>query len=114
MPKFPDRFFKQAVFSLILAAWAGLLFKYFHWNGSGTILIISLCSLAFLFGIKASHSEEENIATKVLYVSFSIFALGFLFLIQHWEGAQMMLKINGITFAASLILYYVKRGKNRK
>ena len=99
---------------MILAAWVGLLFKYFHWTGSGTILIISLCSLAFLFASKATYTGEGNAATKVLYVSFSVFVLGFLFLIQHWEGARTMLMVSGIAFAVSLILFYVKRRKDSK
>ena len=81
----------------------GLLFKFLHWSGAGTILVASLSGIAIALMEYAFHNRKSKLLTRdIVYPLLgAIYVLGMLFKVMHWHGANIMLVISiiGLSFA---------------
>jgi hypothetical protein len=97
----------------------GALFKIQHWTGAGIILTLGFFLLTFVFlpsAIYVSYREVSN-RTKLFmhlsgFLSAFLFAVSFLFKIQHWSGAAVAMVvaalITGFCFIPSFFINQIK------
>ena len=109
-----------------LAAFAsvlGLNFKVMHWPYSGVIIAvaIALISIFFCFYVidKMRESEEGKILPfhVVAAIAAFLFTNGFLFKLEHWPGASILLILGiggfGLIFLPMLVYHKSKKeGEN--
>lgn len=96
------------VISTILMSF-GALFKIEHWPGAGVMLVLGFFLLCFVFlpsAVYVSYREVSN-RTKLFlhltgFLAGFLFAIGFLFKIQHWPGAGYL-----IIIAAAVSLFFI-------
>lgn len=81
---------------------SGTLFKVQHWPMAGTLLLVSVAFACFLFipALLSNRLNNHELAFKrPVYIAGAIgsiiYALGFLFKIQHWPGATTLM-ISGL------------------
>lgn len=95
----------------------GVIFKIFHWPGAAIFLIFGLLGSSCLYFLHAFNSTELKGISKfihqVMYVSFSIFITGFLFMIMHWPGSGTMVAVGIISFVLVYILYLFNHLKSK-
>lgn len=76
----------------------GITFKFQHWPGAGVMLVLGLTSFALIFipmllrkKIKGEPSERRTVMNTLGASGLTLFALGILFKIMHWPGADIMM-----------------------
>lgn len=87
------------VISTILLAF-GALFKIEHWPGAGIMITLGFFLLCFVFlpsAVYVSYREVSN-RTKLFvhitgFISAFLFSVSFLFKIQHWPGAGILMLV---------------------
>jgi len=91
----------------------GVEFKIMHWPGASISIILSVSALSmyvFLVAIANINKYKDNTLLKVCNgfggFSSSILAIGLLFKIMHWPGAQMML-FAGLLLGSFVLLMFV-------
>lgn len=79
------------------------MFKIQHWPGAGIMLTLGALILAFVFmpsalGVlwKETHSAKKLFLFISAFLSVASFIAGVLFKVQHWEGAGVILILNGV------------------
>ena len=95
----------------------GVLFKLFHWPAGGILMILATLVLALGYLPLQLIRERREITSRwmVIYLIFRfiVFFLtlfGFLFKVQHWAGAGLLLMLD--TFLLPLlILFYLILGR---
>ncbi len=86
------------------------LFKIQHWPGAGLMLTLGALILAFGFmpsalGVlwKETHSGKKLLLYISAFLSTGFFIAGVLFKIQHWNGAEVILILAGVSVVFLLI-----------
>ena len=91
----------------------GLLFKFMHWPGAGTLLIISLGLIAIALLEYAIHNRKSKSLTQNLIYPLLgvVYVLGILFKMMHWPGADIMLIISiiGLSFALAEFAFSIRK-----
>jgi hypothetical protein len=79
----------------------GITFKFQHWPGASVMLVLGLCSFALVFiplllrkKLNEGTSERSTLMNTMGATGLTLFALGILFKIQHWQGASVMLVLS--------------------
>lgn len=97
------------VISTILMAF-GALFKIEHWPGAGILLVVGFFLLTFVFlpsAVYVSYREVSN-RTKLFthltgFLAGFLFAISFLFKIQHWPGTGILMLVATIITSLGFI-----------
>lgn len=98
----------------------GALFKIQHWPGAGVMLTLGFFLLTFVFlpsAIYVSYREVSNRTRLFTHLSgfFAgfLFAISFLFKIQHWPGANIAMlvaaAITGFCFIPSFFIHQIRQ-----
>ena len=91
----------------------GLLFKFMHWPGAGTMLITSLGGTAIALLEYAIHNRKSNSLTQNLIYPLLgvVYVMGMLFKMMHWPGANIMLIISiiGLSFALAEFAFSIRK-----
>lgn len=77
----------------------GMIFRLQLWKGASEMLIIGLCSLAFLFAFEFQLQKKKRIPDFLWFIGASTACMGYLFKVQHWQGQDNLL-YPGIAAAA--------------
>lgn len=83
------------------------------------LIVISFSTLSILYYIMAFRlisSENKTVVflNKLIQISFSVGMLGILFAIQHYVGADVMLRIAIITMFIGLVFTFINKLKNNQ
>jgi serine phosphatase RsbU (regulator of sigma subunit) len=94
----------------------GVLFRLMHWPGASVLHVISavLFNLGYLPLQLIRERREADSALLKFYVIFRFIALfvivfGFLFKVQHWPGAGILLMLNNYLIPLFILLYFYLR-----
>lgn len=103
----------------------GSLFKIEHWTGAGIMLTLGFFLLCFVFlpsAVYVSYREVSN--RKKLFTHITgflagfLFAVGFLFKIQHWPGAGLLILtasvITGLGFIPAFFINHIKESSGKQ
>ena len=92
----------------------GITFKFMHWPGAGVMIVLGLTTFALIFmpmllrkKLKGEASERKTIMNTMGASGLTLFALGILFKIQHWPGAEIMLGISVFLLFFGYFLMYM-------
>ena len=106
--------FSESFFiSLFIAAW---VIKFLHWPGAGLTVILSGGSMAIIYLVQGfrEFKRTSQINLRFALLILSVFAacafgfIGFVFKVQHYPGASIMLYINIFLFPLIAILSLFK------
>jgi hypothetical protein len=91
----------------------GLLFKFMHWPGAGTILITSLGGIAIALLEYAIRNRKSKLLTRnIIYPLLGVvYVLGILFKVMHLPGAGIMLVVSiiGLSFALAEFAFSIRK-----
>ena len=101
---------------------AGILFKFFHWPGAGTMITSGVLLFAMIFTpliIYRKMTEDTSASERLTYI-FGILlgttlSLGFLFKIMHWPMANKIMISSVVLFDFLYVpIYFISRYQNEK
>ena len=103
------------VVSTILMA-VGALFKIEHWPTAGILITIGFFLLCFVFlpsAVYVSYREVSN-RTKLFmhltgFLAGFLFAISFLFKIQHWPGAGYLMVLAAIVALCFILAFFINQ-----
>ena len=91
----------------------GLLFKFMHWAGAGTLLITSLGGITItLLEYAIRNRKSKSLTRNLIYPLLGVvYVLGVLFKVMHWPGANIMLIISiiGLSFALAEFAFSIRK-----
>ena len=91
----------------------GLVFKFMHWPGAGTILIASLVGIVIaLLEHIISNIKSKDLIRNIIYPLLGVFyVLGILFKVMHWPGAGNMIIVSivGISIALAQFAFSLRK-----
>lgn len=107
---------------LLAVLLTGFSFKAMHWPGANILTILTLSIFAYWYlavgAAKAFQDKPFNginiVKSFVGGLSGTIISSGLLYKLMHWPGANVMLVTGLIIFSAFLILFFIKRAKDKK
>ena len=92
----------------------GITFKFMHWPGAGVMIVLGLTSFALFFmpmllrkKLKGESSERKTAMNTLGASGLTLFALGILFKIQYWPGADVMLGLSVFLLFFGYFLMYM-------
>lgn len=92
----------------------GITFKFMHWPGAGVMIVLGLTSFALFFmpmllrkKLKGEASERKTAMNTLGASGLTLFALGILFKIQYWPGADVMLGLSVFLLFFGYFLMYM-------
>lgn len=92
----------------------GITFKFMHWPGAGVMIVLGLTSFALVFipmllrkKLKGEASEPKTLMNTLGASGLTLFALGILFKIQYWPGADVMLGLSVFLLFFGYFLMYM-------
>ena len=97
----------------IIVLLIGVIFKMFHLPGAGIIVSISSLALIVFFitylfvGIKALSTSIEKASGISVGVAMCLTVAAFLFKIQHWPGAGIIILVSLIALFVTAILLII-------
>lgn len=98
----------------------GVLFKVQHWSGASILLLLGsamviVIIIPYLLYQKVKSQSDKKLKTIYIvgFISLIIYLLGFMFKIQHWPGAAILLILGSISLTSVFlpIFTYNKYGK---
>ncbi len=118
----PSKILRILIWLVIIPSLIGDIFKVLHYPGSSLLMMFGTFIFAFfylpLFAIESWKSKEtrpSKISLIIQIIVLFIFAIGFLFKIQHWEGAGLFVIITNYLLSFLVMpfaLYHlIKSGK---
>ena len=91
----------------------GLLLKFMHWPGAGTMLITSLGGIAIALLEYAIRNRKSKLLTRnIIYPLLGVvYVLGILFKVMHLPGAGIMLVVSmiGLSFALAEFAFSIRK-----
>lgn len=92
----------------------GITFKFMHWPGAGVMIVLGLTFFALVFmpmllrkKLKGEASERKTTMNTLGASGLTLFALGILFKIQYWPGADVMLGLSVFLLFFGYFLMYM-------
>jgi hypothetical protein len=91
----------------------GIIFKKSHWPGAGIIMSVSALALFVFFitylfvGIKALSTAIEKASGISAGVAMCLTLAGFLFKVQHWPGAGVLIIVSLLALLVTGILLII-------
>jgi hypothetical protein len=110
--KFFAKYYNLFLTIALIGAAIGLLLRLQYWQSAGPVLIVSFCTIAFLFAAKGLHESAAAIRNMIRYLSYSVLVIGVLFYLQHWEGYFNLFIAGGVGIAIWILLYFFQWLKN--
>jgi hypothetical protein len=95
----------------------GGVFKIMHWPGAG--IALPLGGILFLAYALLLYTDKQAFATTSLQKASNVFVLiamllisaGFIFKMQHWPGARVLIYISNIALLALIPVSFIKASK---
>jgi hypothetical protein len=97
----------------IIVLFIGIIFKMLHWPGAGIILSISSLAVAVFFitylfvGTKSLSTGIEKASGISGCIAMCLTVIAFLFKVQHWPGAGILIIISLIGLLLTGILLII-------
>ena len=97
----------------IVVLFIGVTFKKMHWAGAGVLLTLGAIALIAFFiiylfkGIKPLSTDIEKACGYAGGITMCLILLGFLFKIQHWPGAGVLILVSMCTLLVTSILLVI-------
>ncbi len=91
----------------------GVIFKKMHWAGAGALLTIGAVALIAFFiiylfmGIKPLSTDLEKACGYAGGIAMCLTLLGFLWKIQHWPGANILILLSLCALLVTCILLII-------
>lgn len=96
----------------------GGLFKIMHWPGAGVALTVGIVIFAVVYSLLLFFDKQEFATTSMQKISnvFVLIAMvlisaGFIFKMQHWPGAGVLIYISNIALLALIPVSFIKASK---
>ncbi|MBI4931313.1 MAG: SpoIIE family protein phosphatase [Bacteroidetes bacterium] len=112
LPVKPSLAIKFFIWVSIIPTLAGQIFKIQHWPGASMLMLFGTFVFAFfylpLFVTENWKTKESSITKSILIFQslvIFIFAIGFLFKIQHWPGAGLFYYFNNFLLLFIVLPY---------
>ena len=97
----------------IIVILVGVTFKKMHWPGAGPLLTIGAVALIAFFiiylfmGIKSLSTDLEKACGYAGGITMILTLLGFLWKMQHWPGANILILVSLCALLATCILLII-------
>jgi hypothetical protein len=96
----------------------GGLFKIMHWPGAGVALTVGIVIFAAAYSLLL-FVDKQKFATTAMHKASNVFVLfamvlisiGFLFKMQHWPGAGVIIYISNVALLALIPVSFIKASK---
>jgi len=98
----------------------GLAFRFLHWTGASTLIVISLSTISILYFPAAFYFfcdkviKRQNLPLSIVSGLFlSLIPLGILYKIMYWQGGHFFLLIGTVTVPIFLAITYLLKSKTK-
>jgi hypothetical protein len=96
----------------------GIGMKTMHWPGAGVVMTVSLVTfglgyalLLFLDKNKGTQTGIDKLSNIMAMLTMMIVSVGFLFKIQHWSGAGILIYAAHAFLILMIIVLYIQGSK---
>ncbi len=96
----------------------GALFKIMHWPGAGVALTVGIVLFVVAYSLLLFIDKQEFATTSMhkvsnvfVLIAMVLVAAGFIFKMQHWPGAGVLIYISNIALFALIPVSFIKASK---
>lgn len=98
----------------------GVIFKTQHWPGAGVILMLGIVAFAAIYAILVFIDRQKSLKTSIaktsnlfVLLAMVLISVGFLFKMQHWPGAGVIIYVSNVALLALIPIKYLQAAKEK-
>lgn len=98
----------------------GVIFKTQHWPGAGVILMLGIVAFAAVYAILLFLDRQKNAKSSIaktsnlfVLLAMVLISVGFLFKMQHWHGAGVIIYISNLALLLLIPIKYLQAAKEK-
>lgn len=98
----------------------GVIFKTQHWPGAGVILMLGIVAFAAIYAILLFIDRQKSLKSSIaktsnlfVLLAMVLISLGFLFKMQHWPGAGVIIYVSNVALLALIPIKYLQAAKEK-
>jgi hypothetical protein len=96
----------------------GVLFKIMHWPGANVALTVGIVIFAVVYALLLFIDKQKLASTKIqklsnffVMLAMIIISAGFLFKMQHWPGAGVLVYISNVALFVLIPIIFINASK---
>jgi hypothetical protein len=96
----------------------GVLFKIMHWPGAGVaitlgivLFVVAYSLLLFIDKQEFATTSMQKVSNVFVLIAMVLISLGFLFKMQHWPGAGVLIYISNVALFVLIPVSFIKASK---
>ena len=98
----------------------GVIFKTQHWPGAGVILMLGIVAFAAIYAILLFIDRQKSLKSSIaktsnlfVLLAMVLISVGFLFKMQHWPGAGVIIYVCNVALLALIPIKYLQAAKEK-
>ncbi|NHB68650.1 GldL-related protein [Perlabentimonas gracilis] len=98
----------------------GVIFKTQHWPGAGVILMLGIVAFAAIYAILLFIDRQKSLKSSIaktsnlfVLLAMVLISVGFLFKMQHWPGAGVIIYVSNVALLALIPIKYLQAAKEK-
>jgi len=98
----------------------GVILKTQHWPGAGVILMLGIVAFAAIYAILLFIDRQKSLKSSIaktsnlfVLLAMVLISVGFLFKMQHWPGAGVIIYVSNVALLALIPIKYLQAAKEK-